>query len=307
MVPIIDMTEVKRVLITGIAGFTGQYLEQLLRSQGHQVWGVVHQPYPEKSQYLVADLTDAKAIAEVVNQVQPHWVVHLAAIAYVAHHNVAALYEVNLIGSRYLLEALASLEQIPEAVLLASSANIYGNVELEHIGETTPAAPANDYAVSKYAMELMAQLWQSKLPLTIVRPFNYTGDQQSEQFLIPKIVRHFRQRAPFIELGNINVARDFSDVRDVVAVYAQLLKSGHSGQTFNVCSAIPYTLQAVLDMCSEITGHQLEVRVNPAFVRKNEVYKLTGSNEKLRSMLGMVPTIPLRDTLSWMLETQGQV
>ena len=170
------------------------------------------------------------------------------------------------------------------------------------IDEATPAAPANDYAVSKLAMEYMARLWCDQLPITLVRPFNYTGVGQSLNFLLPKIVDHFRRRAPVLELGNLDVVRDYSDVRSVVKCYRMLLEVENAGNVFNICSGRGHSLLEVLQIMRDISGHDLEIRVNPAFVRANEVHRLIGSRAKLDEAIGVVPDIPLRDTLRWMFE-----
>ena len=125
---------------------------------------------------------------------------------------------------------------------------------------------------------------------------------QTAEFLIPKIVAHARARAPRIELGNLDVARDFSDARTVAECYARLLDTpGAIGQTVNVCSGVTYTLHEVLRIVSELSGHRMEVAVNPAFVRANEVKLSWGNRSKLDAVVGVVPAIPLRETLSWML------
>lgn len=297
-----------KILVTGAEGFTGRYLAAELQRAGYEVHGLVHKPVasgkvPGVSALHVADLSDAAALAAVVNEVQPDKVAHLAAIAFVAHGDIEAIYRTNLVGTRHLLEALAQSKAPLDAVLLASSANVYGNSVGGVLDENTPPAPANDYAVSKLAMEYAARLYAGRLPLIMARPFNYTGVGQAESFLIPKIVNHVRRRAPLIELGNLDVARDFSDVRNVVQLYRRLLEAPAAvGQTLNVCSGQAWSLNDVLAMVREISGHDFEVRVNPAFVRQNEVKTLLGSRAKLDAVVGEVPEITLRDTLRWMLE-----
>lgn len=297
-----------KILVTGADGFTGRYLAAELQRAGYEVHGLVHKPVvsgnvPGVSALHVVDLSDAAGLAAVVNEVQPDKVVHLAAIAFVAHGDIEAIYRTNLVGTRHLLEALAQSKAPLDAVLLASSANVYGNSVGGVLDENTPPAPANDYAVSKLAMEYVARLYTDRLPLITVRPFNYTGVGQAESFLIPKIVNHVRRRAQLIELGNLDVARDFSDVRNVVQLYRRLLEAPAAvGQTFNVCSGQAWSLNDVLAMVCEISGHDFEVRVNPAFVRQNEVKTLVGSRAKLDAVVGEVPEIALRDTLRWMLE-----
>lgn len=296
-----------KVLITGADGFTGRYLAKELSSAGHEVHGLIHMPMPEGvedvAQLHVANLCDLPALSAVVQAVQPEKVAHLAAIAFVAHGDVSAIYNTNLVGTRNLLESLVLSKSPLSAVLLASSANIYGNAVEGTLDESTPAAPANDYAVSKLAMEYAAALYADRLPLIIARPFNYTGVGQSESFLIPKIISHVRRKATVIELGNLDVARDFSDVRNVVRVYHRLLESPVAvSQAFNVCSGRAWSLNEVLAMVREISGHDFEVKVNPAFVRQNEVKTLLGSRRKLNAATGEMPEIELRETLRWMLE-----
>lgn len=297
-----------RILVTGANGFTGRYLAAELQRAGYEVHGLVHKPVasgkvPGVSALHVADLSDAAGLAAVVNEVQPDKVAHLAAIAFVAHGDIESIYRTNLVGTRHLLEALAQSKAPLDAVLLASSANVYGNSVGGVLDENTPPAPANDYAVSKLAMEYAARLYAGRLPLIMARPFNYTGVGQAESFLIPKIVDHVRRRAPVIELGNLDVARDFSDVRNVVQLYRRLLEAPAAvGQSFNVCSGQAWSLNELLTMVREISGHDFEVRVNPAFVRQNEVKTLLGSRAKLDAVVGEVPEITLRDTLRWMLE-----
>lgn len=294
-----------KVLITGILGFTGQHLVKELLEAGHEICGLAHASAPEAPMPVhVCDLLDRTALTEVLAREQPDAVVHLAAIAFVAHGDARAIYDTNVVGTRNLLDAIHASGCRPQSVLLASSANIYGNADREILDEATPAAPANDYAVSKLAMEYMAKLWEDKLPITIVRPFNYTGVGQSLNFLLPKIVSHFRERKPVLELGNLHVVRDFSDVRNVVATYAHLLDGKFAGQTFNVCSGTGHALKDVLTMMCDLAGYQPEIKVNPAFVRANEVHTLIGSNAKLRQAIGALPTIALRDTLQWMLESE---
>jgi nucleoside-diphosphate-sugar epimerase len=297
----------KRALVTGLAGFTGRYVEQELRAAGYQVFGTTTPGHAAGEGMYAVDLTDRAGLAAMVAEVRPHVVVHLAAIAFVGHADVEQIYRVNVAGTRNLLEALAALpqDQKPSAVLLASSANIYGNTDVEVIHEDVPAAPANDYAVSKLAMEYMARLWRDKLPLIVVRPFNYTGVGQHENFLLPKIVGHFRRQAADIELGNLAVWRDFSDVRMVAQSYRRLLAAPAAvGLTFNISSGHAYSLGEALDMMADIAGYRINVHVNPAFVRANEVVRLVGDNRRLAAVIGADAVVPppLADTLRWMYQ-----
>ncbi|UGQ45783.1 NAD-dependent epimerase/dehydratase family protein [Massilia endophytica] len=293
----------KRALVTGLAGFTGDYVARELRLAGYEVFGTSVPGHAHAENMIAVDLTDRAAVAAAVQQVQPDVVVHLAAIAFVAHSDIEQIYRVNVVGTRNLLEALAVLPKKPSAVLLASSANIYGNTDVENIHEDVPAAPANDYAVSKLSMEYMAKLWMDKLPIIMVRPFNYTGVGQHENFLLPKIVAHFRRKEARIELGNLHVWRDFSDVRVVSAAYRHLLAAPEAiGRVFNISSGKAWSLGEALEMMERIAGYRIDVFVNPAFVRANEVARLTGDNRRLASVVGAIEPPPLEQTLRWMYE-----
>jgi nucleoside-diphosphate-sugar epimerase len=294
--------EGKRALVTGLHGFTGNYLARELTAAGYRVFGTVMQGEQAGPDIFTVDLCDRLAVAAMVEQVQPDVVAHLAGIAFVAHVNAEQIYDVNVVGTRNLLEALAGARQQPSCVLLASSANIYGNAKVTVIDESVTPAPANDYAVSKLAMEYMARLWMDKLPIIIARPFNYTGIGQSENFLLPKIVSHFRRQAPCIELGNLAIARDFSDVRMVAQSYRRLLAARPAGEAFNVCSGQSHSLGSLIDMVSRLAGYRIEVQVNPALVRANDVLTLVGSNAKLQGVIGPVAQAPLFETLRWMYE-----
>jgi len=300
----VSPSEPLRVLITGIDGFTGSYLSRRLRQDGFQVFGTVRSAHaPLQPGVFAVDLGDRPGIARVVDVVRPDYVVHLAAISFVAHGDVAAIYNINIVGTRNLLEALALAHYRPRQVLLASSANIYGSTTVEVIDEAVTPCPANDYAVSKLAMEHAANLWRDRLPIVVVRPFNYTGVGQGAQFLIPKIVSHFQRRETVIELGNIDVERDFADVRRVVDSYAKLMCSGIEHGVFNVCTGQTHSLTNIIGIMEQIAGYSITVKVNPAFVRANEVKRLQGDCGKLVAAVGGLLDIPLKDTLKWMFES----
>lgn len=301
---------VTKALITGIRGFTGQYMAAELVQAGYEVFGLAHGnqgvTLPSVKEIVVCDLDDQSSLSAALEAIQPDVVIHLAAIAFVAHGDANAIYRTNVIGTRNLLEALSRASKRPGTVLLASSANVYGNSTGGTLDESSVTAPVNDYAVSKLAMEYLAKTYLNRLPIIIARPFNYTGVHQSESFLLPKIVSHIRRRAPVIELGNIDVSRDFSDVRTVVKYYRRLIeKSDAIGETFNVCSESAYSLKDVLVMAQKISGHTLDIQINSQFVRANEVPILIGSRAKLLGMVGEVESIELSETLCWMIENSN--
>lgn len=295
----------KTALITGVSGFTGQYVAAELIARGYTVHGLGRGDgiAPAGVVPHQADLLDLEGLEARVAEIQPDIVLHLAAIAFVGHNDLTDMYLSNVVGARNLLSAIASAKGKATRVLLASSANVYGNAEVDYLEESRPYSPQNDYAVSKCAMEMMAGLWRDRLPITIARPFNYTGVGQSPSFLIPKIVGHFARQERCIELGNTEVYRDFSDVRDVAKIYAALLEKGCDNEIYNICSGRAYSLRYVIDELAEMAGYEIEVKVNPAFVRSSEIKVLQGSDKKLANTIGVMNRIPWPNTLAWMYQS----
>jgi nucleoside-diphosphate-sugar epimerase len=299
----------KRALITGVAGFTGEYLAQALSDSGCEVFGTTVTATagkaagrgPANCTLVPMDLTDAASVHEAVARVKPDWVVHLAALSFVAHPNPGDFYQVNTLGTDNLLKALAALAEPPSRVILASTANVYGALDEPVLDESFCPAPVNHYGCSKLAMEHIAANWFTKLPILITRPFNYTGPGQPGHFLVPKMVSHFARREKMIELGNIHVSRDISDVRDVVDAYCRLLRSDAHSQCVNLCSGEATELSALLETLGELAGYQIDVQVNPDFVRKAEIPVLRGNAGRLESITGPRTLIPLRQTLADML------
>lgn len=291
----------KRLLITGIAGFTGDHLAKHFTALGYEVYGTTIDE-PCMPEHFRCDLRDRDAIRSVVDQIQPTHVIHLAAISFVGESNASLLYDVNVIGSCNLLDALAGLPKAPQKVILASSATVYGDQGCEVLDESMCPHPVNHYGCSKLVMEQMAFTYRSKFPIIITRPFNYTGVGQPEHFLIPKIVSHFKERKSIIELGNLHVEREFNDIRDVCEIYAKLLSSDAEGETLNLCTGRGVTLLSVIDRMNEIAGYEIDIQVNPAFVRPNEIKRLVGSVDHLTSLIGTIKPRPIRDTLLSMYE-----
>lgn len=282
-----------KILVTGLDGFTGVYVDLALKQAGHEVIE------------FKSDLTNAASVVDEIKSLTFDAVIHLAAIAFVGHGNANAFYNVNLLGTRNLLQALTEYAPKLKSVLVASSANIYGNRTEGALSESALADPVNDYAVSKLAMEQMAKLYLDKLPIFFVRPFNYTGVGQEANFLIPKVVNHFKEKCDVIELGNLHVWREFGDVRNVAAIYQQLIEIAPIGQTLNICTGNSHSLLDVLEICQAISGHTLEVKVNPKFVRENEVKTLIGDPSKLQKLINQPNALLLEDTLAWMLAERG--
>lgn len=288
-------------LITGIEGFTGPYMAAELRRLGYDVHGISRSGITGAATSVV-DLLDRDGLGRVIERIRPAVVVHLAGVSHVAHSDVAAFYQVNVLGTRNLLDALAGLGEVPDSVLLASSAHVYGPSSLERLTEQSPLRPFNDYAISKVAAEHVARLYSDRLPIVITRPFNYTGIGQSTAFFVPKIVEHARRGERRLSLGNLDVERDFTDVRDLVASYGALIERRVTSGAVNICSGRSVCLREVIEQISMLAGIEFEIESDAELVRSNEVSRLAGSNERLQALIGGAHFRDLAQTLMWMLE-----
>lgn len=276
----------KKVLITGITGFTGKYLAQHFSSFGYEVYGIGNAENNFEKNYFCCDLRKKNQLEDIISEVQPNIVIHLAAISFVGHPDVEEFYSVNVAGTQNLLEALKKNCKNIQKVILASSATVYGNQEnYEHLSEDQCPNPNNHYAISKLAMEQIARTYFEALPVIITRPFNYTAPGQHINFVIPKITSAFKERQTTLELGNINVYREYNSIDFVTECYYKLALSEHHSEIVNLCSGETHSLDEVLQVCSEITNHTLKVEINPAYVRKNDIYKLSGDPGKLMEMI----------------------
>ena len=288
--------EQKKVLITGADGFTGKYLSLLLNEKGFIVAGLGGEDSKDSS-VIPCDLSNKSEVNAVIKEICPDYVVHLAAISFVGESDIESFYRVNLFGTLNLLEALSSQIPSPSKIVVASSANVYGTPKVGTIDESICPAPVNHYANSKLAMEHMVRTWFNRLPIIITRPFNYTGPGQSERFLIPKIVGHFKRKEKTISLGNTEVSRDFSDVKDVVECYARLLMSESRSITVNICSGKAVSLQEAIKIMNEMAGYEISVEVNQELVRTNEIKSLKGNNQLLKNLIDFVPETPFEKIL----------
>jgi len=282
----------KKVAVTGLDGFTGKYVKEALLARGFDIVGIT------------SDLTDSAGLAKEIEALSPHIVIHLAAISFPAHGNYKEIFDVNLHGSVNLLQAIKKQKSIKKTIL-ASSSNIYGAVG-GSISESVCPKPINHYGISKLAMEYAAVA--EGVECIITRPFNYTGVGQAEHFLIPKIVSHFAQKKDVIELGNIEVCRDFSDVRWVGSIYASLVESDITNGTYNICSGKAVSLKHIISHLEQLAGYKIEIKINPAFVRVNEIETMGGSVELLKqSIINCKKPIEIEKTLEWMYKEASDI
>ena len=293
----------ERILLTGSGGFTGRPLALRLRQEGHEVFGTTKTPAEPGETH--GNLCDTNYVNTTVAEFRPTIVIHLAGIASPVHGNLGEIYSVNVAGTANLLSALAELRERPKRVIVASSATVYGRpTDGAPIAENFPLGPQNHYGSSKRAMEDVARLFADRLPIVVTRPFNYTGPGQEPIFLIPKLVDHFVRRVPRIQVGNLDLFRDFSDIRRVVEVYARLVALPVEHTVVNICSGRTIHLAKVIRILQEISGHSIEVVKDPTLVRSGEPRTILGSPVRLESMLGNLPNPEFRDTLRLMYESR---
>ncbi len=278
-----------RVALTGATGFTGRFVAAALTKAGMTPVA------------LKMDLRDKEVVDRIIRETEFDRLIHLAAYAFVHASDWSAFYDVNQLGTFNLLDAVSRRKEGARCII-ASSAQIYGPKAEGLIAEDAPANPTNHYAVSKYAMERGGRLWGDRLDLVVTRPFNYTGVGQDTKYLVPKIVEHFKRRADVIELGNTWVRRDFGDVRSVANAYAGLVQAPTVPPTVNIATGHVYSISDIIEKLTALSGHHIDIEVNPAFVRTGDVAVLGGDATLLRSTLPYWNPRSIEDTLQWLYE-----
>ncbi|MEA3552989.1 MAG: GDP-mannose 4,6-dehydratase [Campylobacterota bacterium] len=291
----------KKVLIFGIDSFTGKNISAYLKSFGYDVYGT--SLFSKSDKIFKCDIVNKNDILNIFKKIRPNYIIHLSAISFVAHKNHEEFYKINTIGTLNILDSIVELNLNIEKIILPSSATVYGSQGLEILDESLCPKPANHYGASKYAMECLSKNYFDKLDIIITRPFNYTGIGQADNFLIPKVVKHFKESKKEIELGNINVSREFNDIYFLCESYKRLLESNCKSEVVNIASNRGVKLLDVIELMNDISGYEINIRINKLLVRKNEIKSLTGSSDKLFSIIGKVKQKFFKDTLTEMFET----
>ena len=295
----------KRLLVTGRHGFVGNALAGMLDSE------------PPLANWVLAPLSpdfqilDADATRRVVADAAPDAVIHLAAQTFVpeSFRDPEGTLRVNLFGTLNLLKALKDA-RFAGPLLFVSSGDVYGLVPEDElpISERRLPAPRNTYAVSKLAAEALCCQWAATegMRIVVARPFNHIGPGQSDRFAIAGFAHQLAdirrgKQEPVIVAGELDVTRDFTDVRDVVSAYFALLEKGVSGERYNVCSGIERTVRSLLDRLIEIAGVEVEIRVDRARMRATEQRRTVGDANKIQAITGWQATTPLEVSLAEML------
>jgi GDP-4-dehydro-6-deoxy-D-mannose reductase len=302
-----------QVLITGIAGFVGGHFLEFLRSEhpSVEVIGLVrpggHRPSAKDLALVEADLEDAASVEAALARIHPDRVIHLAgqASAYQSWVDPEGTLRINVHGLLHLLEALRK-RSLSSRVLVVGSAEEYGLVDAEHLPlrEDAPLRPHSPYAVSKVAQGYLALQYTLSFGMGIVRTrsFPHTGPGRGEAFAESSFARQIAEievgrREGILEVGNLEVVRDFADVRDVVRAYWELLEKGEAGAVYNVCTGKGVRIRDLLDKLIKAAGVDVEVRVDPERLRPSDVPVLVGDPTRLREATGWEARIPLDQTL----------
>jgi GDP-6-deoxy-D-talose 4-dehydrogenase len=286
----------ERVLITGASGFTGRPLVERLRQSGREIIGLGDEA--SDTGVFKIDMRDLEGLTRALAQTHPNAIVHLAGIAAPTYGNIGDLYSANVVGTANLFGALATAKIEPEIVIVASSAQVYAaRDESGPLTEDCPLGPNTHYAASKRATEDIARIYSNEFPIIITRPFNYTGPGQTPNFLVPKIVQHYAEGKSEIYLGNLDLYRDFSDVRRVVEAYLRLVSDAIDPNTINICSGRTVYLSDILKMMEEISGRSLELVTDMSLFRSDEPHVIVGSASRLESLVGPLPNPDFRETL----------
>lgn len=288
----------KRVFITGGTGFVGGWLKPALEHDaGYDVF--LGPP--------AMDLRAPATVRSAIEAAKPDYVVHLAAQSFVgeATRDPRGTYDVNFFGTLNLLDALAA-KGFRGRMLYVGSADAYGRVSESELPvvESAPLRPRNPYAVSKVAAEALCYQWSQTGTFEIVmaRPFNHIGPGQSDRFAVSDFAKQIvaiklGQREAIIQVGDIDVTRDFTDVRDVARAYRLLLERGVNGETYNVCSGAETKVSDVLKQLLAVAGVDAHIVQEQHRLRRSEQRRMCGSYAKLKDSTRWVPSVSLMDSL----------
>jgi GDP-4-dehydro-6-deoxy-D-mannose reductase len=303
---------VRRILITGGTGFVGSHLVRFLSSADAKL--IVVSSGEVKTQlpgveYCRVDIRNADDVRAVVRGASPHQVYHLAGISSVpaSWQDPRLTFDVNVIGSYNIFDAAMRLPD-PPRILNVSTSQVYAPSDAALL-ETSPLGPDNPYAASKAMSELLAVQYQKSTKgggIITARAFNHTGPGQFTSFALPSFAKQLAEmevglRPPVLKVGNIHLKRDFTDVRDVVVAYRDLLEKGAVGDIYNVCSGRAVLLADLVKELQKNCTVTVEIEVDPARVRARDVPQIVGDPGKLHRTTEWIPKVPLGRMLKELL------
>jgi len=300
-----ERDSMKKLYITGANGFVGHHLARIVAEGGFGDCALHTMPDG-------LDIRDGKALLASLASIQPDWVIHLAARSFVpdSFANPRETLDVNLFGTLNLLCALREMK-FRGRFLYVSSGDVYGVVPEAAlpVTESRWPEPRNPYAASKVSAETLCLQWHrsEQLDVIVARPFNHIGPGQGERFVVPALARQVALIAaglqePTLAVGDIDVTRDFSDVRDVVRAYAALLRHGQGGQTYNVCSGREVTIRFILQTLCALAQVEPAVVQDSARLRPSEQRRMVADCGRLRQDTGWEPAISLETSLQQILD-----
>jgi GDP-4-dehydro-6-deoxy-D-mannose reductase len=287
----------KRLFVTGLNGFVGRHLRSRLDA-ADSGWELLPAP--------PFDLTQPQSLQDLWPEL-PDAVIHLAGQTFVpeAFRDPARTLQINLLGTLNLLQALKA-RGFSGTFLYVSSGDVYGQVDENDlpIDEHQPPSPRNPYAVSKVSAELLCLQWgmSEGWPVMVARPFNHIGTGQLGSFAVASAARQIARiklglQAPRLEVGDIDVTRDFLDVTDVVNAYLALLRSGVPGQVYNICSGQEHSIRGLIQQLADIAQVEMELVQDPARLRRAEQRRVCGSHARLQAVTGWTPEITIKQSL----------
>lgn len=301
-----------KYLITGVTGFVGRYFSEFLqeKEKDSKIYGVgTSESCPDQGiEYYSIDLTDGLKVYKMLEKIMPDYVIHLAAVSSVSQswQDPAKCFLNNCSSFLNLVDSIRELN-VKCRILSVGSSEEYG-IYNELIDEGFVLHPKNPYAVARLSQEYLSKLYVDNFDLDIAmtRSFNHIGPRQNPKFVIPsfvqQLVRISRGKQTELKVGNLDVVRDFLDVRDVVSAYYEILKKGKKREVYNVCSGKGYKLRDIIEIVSKELDISPKITVDPARVRSNEVMYIVGNNSRLKKELGWIPKYNLRETLRGMVK-----
>ncbi|MFA5628908.1 MAG: GDP-mannose 4,6-dehydratase [Dehalococcoidales bacterium] len=303
----------KKCLITGVAGFIGSNFAQYLLQTGVEVYGFVNNISPteelKKSAHIIKqNILDKDGLEENIKAINPDCIFHFAALSSItssweAPHNYL---NVNVSGTLNLLDAVRCADINPR-ILITGSSSEYGNTGSSlPVKEDHPLFPANPYAVSKATMGQFARLYHKNYGLNIIytRPFSVIGAQKKSgvcyDFAL-RVIEAEKSKTKVMETGNLNVIRDFLNIKDAIKAFSVLAEKGTPGEVYNISSGYGVSIHEVLNKIIKLSGISVTAKTNPVLLRPLDEPVLIGDCTKLRR-LGWEPIITLEETLTEILE-----